>query len=109
MRSQIYMVALIMQVSFGCNAAKDNNREQMKADTLQKERIIHIPNNAIAKDDSDEEYPEVTTRIIGLPVITKGTKGLYIRIWLWDGEKKYIVSISQENAVNEFDIVEWNS
>jgi hypothetical protein len=109
MHSHKYTVALVSLVLLCCTVPKKNEAKSAGSDTLAKERIIPYHEDSIVKHSREQLFLANISQLIGLPAITNGNEGLYVRIWIWDGEKKYIVSVSKDQADNNCHIVEWNS
>ena len=61
------------------------------------------------KKEPDTVFLDKFARLAGLPVILNGVEGIFARIWFWEGERRYIVSISKKGGSNTCQIVEWNS
>jgi hypothetical protein len=100
---------IIVMILLSCREPKNNILPNDRLDTINKERVVLYQENAAIKADRTTLFLSNLSHLIGLPNIEKGKEGMYIRIWLWDSPKKYIINISKDGESNKCHIVEYNS
>jgi hypothetical protein len=100
---------IIVMALFSCREPKNNILPNNHLDTINTERVVLYQEDSAIKADNKTLFLSNLSRLIGLPNIEKGKEGLYIRIWLWDSQKKYIINISKDGEQNKCHIVEMNS
>jgi hypothetical protein len=87
-----------------CNGDKNN----ANANISQHEKIIPYREDSIVKNDRQQLYLKNVGETIGLPLISNGKDGLYIRIWIWGFRQNYVVNISKGQKGSECLIVQFS-
>ena len=90
----------------GCQVPGNEDIVTARTDTVKKELIIPYAAGIALNKASQPLFLQTFARLMQLPDITTGNSALYVRIWLWDGDKKYVVNLNA--ADNTCYIVEWN-
>lgn len=100
---------IISWALLSCNEPGITDRTDNRVEVVQQERLIPYHEDATVKNDRQQLFLNNLSMIIGLPTIKNDSEGSYVRIWLWDGERKYIITISKNGSTNKCHIIEWNS
>jgi hypothetical protein len=104
-----HILYIIVMALFSCREPKNNILPNDHLDTINTERVVLYQEDSAIKADRTTLFLSNLSRLIGLPNIEKEKEGLYIRIWLWDAPKKYIINISKDGEHNKCHIVEYNT
>jgi len=77
--------------------------------SIEKARMIRYQEDSMVLGSRQDLFLQNLGRLMDLPQIKNGKEDLYIRIWLWGGEKSYVINIAKGNQINECQIIEFNS
>jgi hypothetical protein len=103
-----YIITLFILILFSCKGQKRGDLKQNASDSTSKPRMIAYHEDSLVKGSRQQLYLTNVAKFMGLPSITNGSEGLYIRIWIWSHERKYVINISDNFNKNECDITEFN-
>jgi hypothetical protein len=79
------------------------------SDSLPKERMIRYQVDSSVHHTRQQLLLWDIAKVMGLPSISHGSAGMYIRIWLWDFGPRYVLNIIDDGTKKECSIVSWNS
>ena len=104
-----FILVIIYLMPLLCCAQKSNVQKKPKAATIQKEKLILYHEDSSVQHTRQQLFLQNLGRIMELPTLSSGKNGLYIRVWLWNAKKKYVIDISENEPTNKCHIVEFNS
>jgi hypothetical protein len=97
------IVCLLYAPSVVCQTER---LEESALDSIKTGKIIHYHEDAYVHHTRQELFLRNFANVIGLPPIFNGVKGVYIRIWLWNGNGSYVINIRSDSSHNKCSIVE---
>ena len=77
-----------------------------RTDTAKEKVILYTEDSATAKS-ADAPFVQNLAKFIGLPQLTKGVEGLWVRIWVWYPDSNYIITIVNNGLEKKCDIIDF--
>ena len=102
--------ALLITITFllFCCKNREVNPDRTNVGDQYPKKVLYTQDSTVG-DSRVAPFLRNFARLLELPDISKGTSGLYVRIWIWRSERSYIVNISDAGQRRNCHIVEANS
>lgn len=99
MAKTIFILIIFNLLVLFCKGQQANNSRFSYYDSFEKREVIRWTEDSITKNNRQELHLKNIAKLMRLPQINDGKENLYLRIWIWDGERNYVINI--ENNVNK--------
>ncbi|HYF31141.1 MAG TPA: hypothetical protein VD993_08485 [Chitinophagaceae bacterium] len=90
---------------FSCKADGDGISNHGRPATVTDERLIPYSDSGL-QALNDAELLKALSQLIGLPDISGGYNGTYVRAWIWDYDTKCVVNISDDGKIRQCHILD---
>jgi len=109
MSNHAYVFVIITVMGFACSSHNHAALKTADSEAYQKKKKIPYYEDASVKKTRQQWFLKNLGKIMGLTFISDGKEGLYIRIWVWDSDIKYVIDISNDQLVKKCSITEFYS
>lgn len=101
------VVNIIFLLFFSCTTRRNTGVNDPALDTIPKE--IKVPYQKVTSAGTDDQkLVQNTAKFMGLPSLSDGHQGLYVRIWLWGLDHiYYVVNIWSNKTEHQCSVVQW--
>jgi hypothetical protein len=86
-----------------------NSSHSGPSTTHQQKRKIVYYEDPLTKNSRQELFVKHLARLMGMPDMRSNDADLYLRIWFWDFDDKYVVNISKKGKNYADQIIEWGN
>ena len=93
-------------IFLSCNNQQSEKLVSNNSDTGHRNILYSIPVELASS--RKQPFLRNLSNLMKLPLIYNGSKGLNIRIWIWEGDKKYVINIYSKDSINNAFITEFN-
>lgn len=73
----------------------------------QEKKIIPYFEDSLTKNSRQELYLKNIAKTMGLPPVDDNKTGISVRIWFWENDTKYVLSIGRQGSTSKSHIIEW--
>jgi hypothetical protein len=91
-----------------CNNEK-NIDSKKNVPTIKQEKIIRYYEGRNDRNSKKELSLQHLGKVMGLPNVSNLNDDLYIRIWIWDAEKKFVINLKYDETSKECHIADIDS
>lgn len=108
MKNLITIVIVISLFQIFCNRKDEQNITDSLVYLPNQQKIIPYKNDSNYQKSRQEVFLKSVAAHMGLPVVSTMNNDFYLRVWLWEYGKNYVINVHNEKTKNECSVVEFN-
>ncbi len=89
-----YLSLFLFLGFISCHLNDERKIQFAELDTPKYPKILPYTEDSSIRGSRQEPFVKNLGKLMGLPLISGMNSGVYVRIWLWSGEMKYVLNIS---------------